>query len=78
MRLCIMYFFNLIKNTNYNIKTEAYLVKTIFYFAVTLMYTFWDENVNFFYEFFQVIKPEDYKVDCFAIKNKFSQEKQLN
>ena len=63
---------------NITISEECGITNAIYNQAALLMYKFWDQNVLFFFEMFDIILPKDYGTECFVVKNKYFSEEQLN
>ena len=67
-----------ITKLNISISEENGIINTIYNQAALLMCKFWDQNVLFFLEMFDIILPKDYGTESFVVKNNYFSEEQLN
>ena len=66
-----------ITKLNITISEECGIINAICNQAALLMYKFWDQNVLFFFEMFDIILPKDYGTECFVVKNRYFSEEQF-
>ena len=80
--LLIRLYINLISEDiaklNITISEESKIICAIFNYAADLMYKFWDQNLIFCFEMFDIILPKDYGAECFVVRNNFFSEEQSN
>ena len=67
-----------ITKLNISISEENGIINTIYNQEALLMCKFWDQNVLFFLEMFDIILPKDYGTESFVVKNNYFSEEQLN
>ena len=66
-----------ITKLNITISEECGIINAICKQAALLMYKFWDQNVLFFFEMFDIILSKDYGTECFVVKNRYFSEEQF-